>query len=168
MQKVHTLHPGFSWHARQHAPADDVRNVPPLRTSPSSSAFSSALHGVTGPTSAVKDISGPAPQYGIAGAPIGMELASDPSRTRHDAITLSGPPTRKQPGHSFSAPSTKLTRRPSDVIVTTTSSHVSIGCSSPCIGELHPPGPQPLRNVGAGSASWTPAHVVSNDAGSTV
>ena len=140
-----------------------MRNVPPFRTSPSSSAFSSALHGVTGTTSAVRDMSGPAPQYGIAGGPMGIKLASDPSRVRHEAITLSGPPTRKQPGQSLSAPSTKLMRSPSDVIVTTTSSHVSAGCSMPCIADM-----PSLRNVGAGRASWIPEHRVSNDAGSTV
>ena len=158
-QYVHTLHPGFSWHARQHAPSEEVRNAPPSNTFPSSSVFRSALHGVTGWTPPPTERSSPAPQYGIAGGATGIALASAPSRVRQLAMTLSGPPTRKHPGQSGSGPFAKLMRRPSRVMTTSASSHVSAGASWAS--------PPPDRNEGAGSATLSPSHVAAKSLGST-
>ena len=139
---------------------DDVKNVPPFRTSPYRCVSSSLLHGVIGPSVAGTARSGPAPQKGIAGGAIANADASDPEIVLQLAMTLSGPPTMKHPGHRPKDPYTKLMRSPSAVMTRSRSSH-----DSGAAGRFIAP---PARKDSSGHASCAPSQVTSNDAGSTV
>ena len=179
VQKLQTLHCGFSWHARQHAPCEEVRNAPPSSTSPSMSAFSSALHGVTGSSAAGDGTakSAPAPQYGIAGgAAAGKEKRGESSAPSggaerdvsllrlQEAMTLFSPaPTRKHPGHRRTgSPLANPTRSPSLAMTTSRSSQ---GTKSDSGSAASASAPQ-QRCAGDGSATRIPKQVTSKSSGS--
>ena len=172
-QKLQTLHWGFSWHARQHAPCEDVRKAPPSSTSPSRSVFSSALQGVTGSSAAGDGTarSAPAPQYGIAGgAAAGKKKPSlgafvgDVSERDQEAMTLFSPaPTRKHPGQRRTgAPLANPTRSPS---LAKTTSRSSQDTKSDSGSAANASAPQ-QRCAGDGNATRIPKQVTSKSSGS--
>ena len=172
-QKLQTLHLGFSWHARQHAPCEDVRKAPPSSTSPSRSVFSSALQGVTGSSAAGDGTarSAPAPQYGIAGgAAAGKKKPSlgafvgDVSERDQEAMTLFSPaPTRKHPGQRRTgAPLANPTRSPS--LAKTTSRSLQ-DTKSDSGSAANASAPQ-QRCAGDGNATRIPKQVTSKSSGS--
>ena len=169
-QKLQTLHCGFSWHARQHAPCEEVRNAPPSSISPSKSAFSSALQGVTGSSAAGDGTakSAPAPQYGIAGGAAAgkTKLPGDEERGDQEAMTLLSPtPTRKHPGHKRTGtPLANPTRRPSVAMTTSRSSHETMSDSGSAANFSAPP----PRCAGDGNATRIPKQVTSKFSGSNV
>lgn len=98
---------------------------------------------------------------------MGKMLASPPSMVCHAAMMLSGPPTRKQPGHRSSATPPKLIHRPSSAMTSSRSSQLSSAApDEDNAGGVGQEGH--ARKVGEGSANWRPTQDTSKASGLTV
>ena len=111
VQNVQTLQSGFSLHARQHASGDGTRNKPPVRSfEPSYSAFSSSAHDRTSPSTGASPRGNPV--QNARASEIVVSEKSRPSSYEKERMTLFGPPTRKQPGHSTTSSRSKRNSTP--------------------------------------------------------